>query len=433
MDIVILIAAVLLISIFCFKNVPTLFAGIICSLFLIFIYKMDVYDGLMNIYMGGLTGFAQQWLILFTLGALFGKLLEATGGADSLARTILKVFGHKNISMGVMVFTAILAAAGISSFITMFIVFPIAIKICRKSNVNRASVIAGYFLGLNVGLSMPYVPATSNILCASYFGTDVGAGGALALFVNVIYLVLGIVYIKWYEKRLAAKGLGYAPAEGCTVEEDDGGLDMEGRGPHWITSFIPMLVPVVVLNIFKVRVEAALFCGVAAIVVLQFKYIPRNWEANRKVMSDSINMSLTSIINAAAIVGFGAVVQNCPGYMIAVEKILSFQGSPLMISFVGTSLLAGIAGSSSAGLVLAAPVLQQAAALTNATAFHRTTVFASLGLDSLPNAGFLQTVRTVAGVKFKDVYMPVIFVITVVLTVFSCLLYMGLCMLLGVV
>lgn len=432
MDIVILIAAVLLISVFCFKNVPTLFAGIICSLVLIIIYKMDVYDGLMNIYMGGLTGFAQQWLILFTLGALFGKLLEATGGADSLARTILKVFGHKNISMGVMVFTAILAAAGISSFITMFIVFPIAIKICRKSNINRTSVVAGYFLGLNVGLSMPYVPATSNILCASYFGTDVGAGGVLALFVNVVYLVLGIAYIKWYEKRLAAKGLGYVPAEGCTEEEDDG-LDMEGNGPHWITSFVPMLVPVVVLNIFKVRVEAALFCGVVAIVVLQFKYIPRNWEANRKVMSDSINMSLTSIINAAAIVGFGAVVQNCPGYMIAVDKILSFQGSPLMISFVGTSLLAGIAGSSSAGLVLAAPVLQQAAQLTNAAAFHRTTVFASLGLDSLPNAGFLQTVRTVAGVKFKDVYIPVIFVITVVLTVFSCLLYMGLCMLLGVV
>ena len=432
MDIIILIAAVLLISVFCFKNVPTLFAGIFCSLVLIFIYKMDVYDGLMDIYMGGLTGFAQQWLILFTLGALFGKLLEATGGADSLARTILKVFGHKNISMGVMVFTAILAAAGISSFITMFIVFPIAIKICRKSNINRASVVAGYFLGLNVGLSMPYVPATSNILCASYFGTDVGAGGALALFVNAIYLTLGIVYIKWYEKRLAAKGLGYAPAEGCTAEADED-LDMEGNGPHWLTSFIPMLVPVVVLNLFKIRVEAALFCGVVAIIVLQFKYIPRNWETNRKVMSDSISMSLTSIINAAAIVGFGAVVQNCPGYMIAVDKILSFQGSPLMISFVGTSLLAGIAGSSSAGLVLAAPVLQQAALLTNAAAFHRTTVFASLGLDSLPNAGFLQTVRTVAGVKFKDVYMPVIFVITVLLTVFSCLLYMGLCMLFGIV
>lgn len=433
MDIFILIAAVLLISIFCFKNVPPLFAGLICSLALILIYQMDISDGLLNIYMGGLTDFAKQWLILFTLGGLFGKLLEATGGADSLARTILKVSGNKNISMGVMVFTAILAAAGISSFITMFIVFPIAIKICRKANINRGVVVAGYFLGLNVGLSMPYMPVTNNILCASYFGTEVSAGGVLALFVNVVYLVLGVLYIKWYERRLAAKGLGYAPAEGCTEEEADSSLDMNGSGPHWLTSFIPMLVPVIVLNLFKIRVEAALLCGVASIVVLQFKYLPRKWEVNRKVLTDSIDMSLTSIINAGAIVGFGAVVQNCPGYMIAVEKILSFQGSPLMISFIGTSLLAGIAGSSSAGLVLAAPVLQQAAALTNAAAFHRTTVFASLSLDSLPNSGFLQTVRTVAGVKFKDVYLSVIFVITVVLTLFATLLYIGLCMLFGVV
>ena len=187
-----------------------------------------------------------------------------------------------------------------------------------------------------------------------------------------------------------------------------------------------MLIPIIVLNIFKIRVEFALLCGVAAVIILQFKYLPRNWDANRKTVTDSISMCMTTLINAAAIVGFGAVVQNCPGYAIAVEKILSYEGSPLMITFVATNLIAGIAGSSSAGLVLAAPVLQQAAAMTNAAVFHRTTVLASLGLDSLPNAGFLQTECTVAGVKFKDVYFPVIFALTVVLTILRCLLYMGL-------
>ena len=89
MDILILVAAVLLIGIFCYKNVPTLLGGIICSVILMLIYKMDLTDGLFNIYMGGLVGFMKQWMILFTLGALFGKLLDVTGGSDSLARTIL--------------------------------------------------------------------------------------------------------------------------------------------------------------------------------------------------------------------------------------------------------------------------------------------------------------------------------------------------------
>ena len=427
MDILILVAAVLLIGLFCYKNVPTLIGGIVCSVILMIIYKMNIVDGLFDTYMGGLVGFMKSWMILFFLGALFGKLLDVTGGSDSLARVILNLVGPKNVSLGVCLFTAILAMAGISSFISLFICYPIALKLCRKANINRASVIAGYSLGLNFGLAIPWVPVTNNVLCASYFGTDVSAGGLLGLFVSIVFIVVGMLYIKWYEKRLAAAGKGYAPAYGTGALEENNDLDDDAKkGPHWILSVIPMLIPIIVLNIFKIRVEFALLCGVAAVIILQFKYLPRDWDANRKTVTDSISMCMTTLINAAAIVGFGAVVQNCPGYAIAVEKILSYEGSPLMITFVATNLIAGIAGSSSAGLVLAAPVLQQAAAMTNAAVFHRTTVLASLGLDSLPNAGFLQTECTVAGVKFKDVYFPVIFALTVVLTILRCLLYMGL-------
>ena len=65
-----------------------------------------------------------------------------------------------------------------------------------------------------------------------------------------------------------------------------------------------MLIPILVLNIFKVKVELALLCGVLAVVILQFKYLPRDWDANRKAVSDSISMCMTTLINAAAIVGF---------------------------------------------------------------------------------------------------------------------------------
>ena len=431
MDIIILCIAVLAIGAMCFKNVPTVVSGVLLSVVLMLIYKMDLYSGLKETYMSGFVSFAKSWLILFSLGALFGKLLETTGGADTLARVILKWVGPKNISLGVCIFTTILAAAGVSSFVTIFIVYPIALKLCRQTNTNRASVIAGFSLGLNLGLALPWVPVTNNILCADYFGTDVSAGGMLALFCNIVFVVVGMIYIKWYENHLAKKGLGYAPAYGNGAAEDEGDLE-EGDGPHWVLSMIPMLLPIIVLNVFKVKVETALLCGVIAIVVLQFKYLPKDWESNRKLMDDSIKMAMTTIVNAAGIVGFGSVVQACPGYAIAVESILAYQGSPLMITFVATNMIAGIAGSSSAGLVLAAPVLQQAATLTNAAAFHRTTVFASLGLDSLPNAGFLQTECTIAGVKFKDVYFPVIFALTVALTLGRCLLYMVLCWVFGI-
>ena len=76
MDILILVAAVLLIGLFCYKNVPTLIGGIVCSVILMIIYKMNIVDGLFDTYMGGLVGFMKSWMILFFLGALFGKLLD---------------------------------------------------------------------------------------------------------------------------------------------------------------------------------------------------------------------------------------------------------------------------------------------------------------------------------------------------------------------
>ena len=57
MDILILVAAVLLIGLFCYKNVPTLIGGIVCSVILMIIYKMDITTGLFDTYMGGLVGF----------------------------------------------------------------------------------------------------------------------------------------------------------------------------------------------------------------------------------------------------------------------------------------------------------------------------------------------------------------------------------------
>ena len=48
MDILILVAAVLLIGLFCYKNVPTLIGGIVCSVILIIIYKMDITTGLFD-------------------------------------------------------------------------------------------------------------------------------------------------------------------------------------------------------------------------------------------------------------------------------------------------------------------------------------------------------------------------------------------------
>ena len=430
MDIAILVIAVLLIGFFCLKNVPTLVNGILCSALLLIYFRMDLYDGLLNTYMGGFVDFTKTWFLMFFLGAIFGKIMDASGAADSLARSVLKLIGEKRISLGVCIITFRLVSAGISAYITLFICLPIAIKMCRKANLNRAFIIAGYSLGLNVGLAIPYVAATNNMLCVDYFGTTPSAGGMLALFVSVVYSVVGMLYITWYERRLKARGLGCVEADGSAAIAEMSDND-DRKMPHWTLAVIPMIVPVILLNAFSMKVEVALLFGVLAALVCQFKWLPRKWEPIRGYITEAISSTTLTIVNTSAIVGFGTVIQATSGYANAVDAILGINGNPYIVAIIIINVIAGIAGASSAGLVLAAPVLQTLLPFTNPAVLHRTVVLASLGLDSLPNAGFLQTECTLAGVRFKDVYLPVIFSLTVVLTLLRALLYVALAFILG--
>ena len=421
MDIIILVIAILLIGVICYKGVPTPIGGVACSLILLIYFRMDIYDGLLTTYMGGFVSFVQKWFLMFLIGAVFGKIMDITGAADSLARMVLRVVGEKRISLGICIVSALFIASGISVYITLFIVLPLAIKMCRRANLSRCFIIAGYSLGINIGLSLPYVAVANNVLCTDYFGTEVSSGGLLAIFCTAVYAVVGMLWITYYEKRMKKKGIGYVPAENEQVSLDD---EVDPKDlPHWILAVIPMIVPIIALNALKLQVEFALILGVAASIILLFKYLPHKWEPIKKHFVDSINTTTATVINTSAIVGFGTIITATPGYEVAVEKILGINGHPLFVALISVTLIAGVAGASSAGIVLAAPVLTQILPLTNAAVFHRTVIYGSLGLDSLPHAGFLQTECNLAGVKFKDVYLPIIFMETVVMTLGMGLLY----------
>ena len=117
MDIVILIVSILLLGFLCLKNVPTLVGGILCSVLLLLFYGMDLYTGLLDTYMSGFVDFTKTWFLMFLLGALFGKVMDVSGAADSLARAVLNLVGEKRISLGVFIISALFITCGISVYL----------------------------------------------------------------------------------------------------------------------------------------------------------------------------------------------------------------------------------------------------------------------------------------------------------------------------
>ena len=53
----------------------------------------DGQANLLTSYMSGFTGFIANWFFMFLLGSIFGKLMEDTGAADSVARWVVRGIG----------------------------------------------------------------------------------------------------------------------------------------------------------------------------------------------------------------------------------------------------------------------------------------------------------------------------------------------------
>jgi H+/gluconate symporter-like permease len=115
-----------------------------------------------DVYMGGFVDFAAKWFPIFLLGAVFGKLMEDTGAAKSLAQHIAKLFGSKRAILGVLIASAILTYGGVSLFVVVFAIYPLAIALFREANVSRNLLPATIALGAFT-FTMTAVPGTPQI------------------------------------------------------------------------------------------------------------------------------------------------------------------------------------------------------------------------------------------------------------------------------
>ena len=98
-------------------------------------------------YMGSLASFTKSWFPLFFLGAVFGKMMDVTGAARSVAHLLVKFVGAKRALLGVIVSCAVLTYGGVSLFVVVFAIYPLAISLFREANLPRKLIPGAIALG----------------------------------------------------------------------------------------------------------------------------------------------------------------------------------------------------------------------------------------------------------------------------------------------
>ena len=404
-----------------------------------------VLAGYTQVFMQAAGGFVVAFFPLFLLGALFGKVMEASGAAERLASSIVTRLGPQNAILAVVLSCALLTYGGVSLFVVAFAAWPLARALFAQTGLPARLIPAAIALGAFTFTmtALPGTPSIQNAIPMATFGTTAFAAPGLGLIAGGIMLTLGLVWLQFRVRSLAGDAVPDAP----DATSDARPLAL------WI-ALVPILsVGVVTLLMGNVLLPALdtgyladpaygptelsrvkglwsviTALGVALALALVLSRPPRMMQ----VLNTGAEAALLPLFNTASLVGFGAVIASLPGFEVLRASLDGLSGGNVLVSAaLSSSALAGITGSASGGMSIALEVLgpslmaQASVQGVDPALLHRVVAVATGGLDTLPHNGAVITLLGICGMTHRQAYGD-IFVVAVLVPTIACMMIIAL-------
>jgi H+/gluconate symporter-like permease len=422
-----LLGGLALLVVLTMRGVDLLIAAPVCALLVALSFGLPLFPqtaaagaaSFTSGYMGGFTGFVASWFFVFLLGSVFGKVMEDSGAADSVAQWVVQRFGARHALVAIVGACALLTYGGVSLFVVAFSVFPLALALFRQAGLPRRFIPATIAFGsVTFTMTSAGSPEIQNWIPMEHLGTTPYAAWQVSLVVAVCMAVFGFAWLKWMVRRAVAAGEVYDVRDG-DPQAKTGGL------PHPASGLLPLGAVLGVAFVLHDTLKqsaliVALLSGVLVVLVVNRKYFVNLSQA---VTAGTIG-ALIAIANTSAVVGFGAIAKLSPAFAAAVDALTSLPGNPLVGAAVAVTLIAGLTGSASGGQAIALPILapHYLGLGVDAQALHRVVAIASGGLDSLPHNGYVvTTIRGVCRETHRSAYWPM-FCLTAVVPLLGVLL-----------
>ncbi len=384
-----------------------------------------------QVFMPAMGDFAATYFPIFLLGAIFGKLMQDSGCARSIALQFRDWLGERHAVLSIVLACGLLEYGGVSAFVVAFSVYPLAAALFRELDIPKRLLGGTLALGAFT-FAMTALPGTAqihNVIPMSYFGTTAFAAPVLGLTAAVMMVGGGVLWLNWRLRAARRTGEGYGTGHTREPEVIDGDV------PGFWTALLP-IVAVIGVNLVMVRyvmpgwdtgylgtdaygntdfesvrglwgiIPALLIAGLL-VAAVHF----RSRAGLNRTLSDGAMGSLLPMFNTASEVGYGTTIATLAAFAVVKESVLNISpGNPLISEMVAVNVLAGITGSASGGLGIALSALGEtynelAASLgVNPEFMHRIASMSSGGFDSLPHNGAVITLLTICGLTHRQAY-----------------------------
>lgn len=398
---------------FSLKEIHITIAAPMATILVVLLNSMPLVESILgkepNNYMGALGGYIMSYFAIFLLGSILAKLMEVSGATVSIAEFILKKVGYQNpyrILVAIFIISAILTYGGISLFVVMFAVLPLARSLFKKMDLSWNLIQVPLWLGIATFTMtiLPGTPAIQNVIPIQYLNTSLTAALVPSILGSVGCIAFGLFYMKRCLTKSLEVGENYATYTSQTNEDT-----AERVLPSFVASILPLalLIAIAITGsllgdefVKKNIIYVALLTGIISAIVLFNKYI------DKKIATLSIGASgaVGPIFATASAVAFGSVVTAASGFGVFSDVILNIPGPPVISLTVLTSAMAAITGSSSGALGIVMPNFAQyyLDAGVSPEIIHRVAAVASNILTIVPQSGVFLTFLSLTGLSHKN-------------------------------
>lgn len=354
---------------------------------------------------GGTLGFL---VLVIGFGAVLGKMLEVSGGAERLALSLLNVFGAKRAPVA-MAFLGLIAGIPVFVEVGFVLLVPLVFVVAKAAGVSRVTIGLPLAISLmTVHCILPPHPAATAI--AGTLGADVGMVIVLGLIVAIpaalvggpLYGKLGARFFDTGEEgekegyagidggdpltqrpdrprgpvspvgAVATKGAPAAKQTSTTPEADPEEKNLPGFGVTLFTILLPLLIMVaktVIHLIIDPESTGGLVVGflgnpiVALLISVLFAYVSLGLAQGRslKDISEITDNSFGPIGGVLLIIGAGGgfnAVLTASGVAPALADALAvLPVSPIIMAWLIAIILHFAVGSATVAMISAAGIV----------------------------------------------------------------------------
>jgi len=450
MEVLGIILSLFLLMFFAYRGFSVILFAPVFALLAAVLQGFSVMPSYTELFMAKAVTYIKSFFPVFMLGAVFGKLMEDTGLAKSIAHAIIKGLGKERAILSVVLAAAVLTYGGVSLFVVVFAVYPFGAALFKEADIPKRLLPGAIALG-SFTFTMDCIPGTpqiQNLIPTNFFGTTIYSAPVSGIIGGLLIFLGGMTWLTRRKNAAQAAGEGYGSH---TLNEPEIATEA-AKLPDWKLAVLPLLTVLVVNYIMNrafswdpallapfqamklpltapavknvIGIWSLIIALVAGIVLAVGIGMGRLAAGGlQKALNAGAIGSLLAIMNTASEVGYGNVIAALPGFKSIANALLGIHigGSPLVSEAVTVNTLAGITGSASGGMSIALDLMAKDwLSWANSIGMspeilHRVASMASGGMDTLPHNGAVITLLAVCGLTHRQSYGD-IFAMTVLKT-----------------